>query len=548
LVAAGALAIGPVRSALRRKAAASETARADAELPSRCAPGARPSLAAGFHLLRNASPLEAAERFDEASKVDPLCAVASVYYVLATYVPFPRRREQFQRAREHQVLLVPREVDLLDALEPSIEVPPNFEQMVVRSATLLAKRPTDPDAVLLRLRTLILRERVMDTPRSGDDEVVAAGKAAMASGSLTPAQVELFRALVNGQRGQVDRALDHFQRCLQVAPDAGQCMYLVGALQGALGQCSAAEATFRQYSAVVPDNHAAYWLLAQTLLPGNVQAAHLAFEQGWARLSPTTISEQPFEAAQVADEFRIALSTGDLEKALDLARSWNAKVASFNDARFRFEPLYYTIEILRELGRVEEARALAQNGFMEQRAWTPWIGTKLDTVDRSPSMSFARLSYVTGAITPAQFRQYRQEWLAQRPHRQMDVWLEGYAGLPEVGSDMPIPVKEGAYVEGWLEMSTEKFARAAEELSRAGRHADAIRHAEVAGNHCLTLATITGNLHGRIALAKIYDAAGDTQGACKAYASLVSLLGRTSSVSAAHAKKRLVELSCPPSP
>jgi hypothetical protein len=63
----------------------------------------------------------------------------------------------------------------------------------------------------------------------------------------------------------------------------------------------------------------------------------------------------------------------------------------------------------------------------------------------------------------------------------------------------------------------------------------------------LTLATITGNLHGRIALAKIYDAAGDTERACRAYASLVALLGRTSSVSAAHARKRRVELSCPPS-
>jgi serine/threonine-protein kinase len=445
LVGAGALAVGPVRSALRPRATATRAPQADAELLSRCASGARPALAAGLQLWRDASESEAAERFDEASKADPLCAVASVYYVLSQYDPYPRRREEFQMAREHRALLTPRELDLLDALEPSVEVPPRLDQVVARTAALLAKWPGDPDIEALRLRTLLLVERVMDRPRSDDDEVVAAGNAAAARGTISVPQLEAFRAVVEGQRGHLDRALEHLRRCLEAAPDSGDCMYFQGVLQGALGQCSAAEGTFRHFAAVAPDNHGAYWLLGQAMLPSNVPAARVAFEQGWSRLSPNAITQEPFVAAQVADEFRMALAVGDLEKALDLARSWNAKVASSIAGRFRLDPLVYRIEILRELGRMEEARALAQDGLMEQRAWTPETSARVDAF-----IWFARLAYLTGAIAPAQFRQYRQEWISRRRRREIDVWLQGYAGLPEVGSDMAIPVNEGAYVEDWF--------------------------------------------------------------------------------------------------
>jgi serine/threonine-protein kinase len=532
LVTAGAFALGPIRAALRRKAVASEPRQADGgDLLSRCAPSARPMLTAGLQLLREASEWDAAERFDEASRADPQCAVASLYYVFSQWKTLPRRRELFQFAREHRSLLTDRETDLLDAMEPSIEDPPNVLQMYIRSAALLSERPTDPDVVGLRLQTLLILGR--------GEEVVKMLEAPEVRSALTVPQIEAAAGVAEGLRGNPDRAVEHFDRCRQVAPASSDCTYMEGILQGQTGQCSAAEATFRHFTTVAPENSEGWWLLGHVLLSSNLQAARFAFEQRWARLSPVTITEEAPEAAQISDEFRLAFATGDLEKSLDVARTWKARVTSSTSARYHLEPLIYQIEILRELGRTEEARRLAMNGLMEQRAWTPDTNPILDAF-----ISLARLAYLTGGIDAAQFRQYREEWAPQRTRREIDVWLNGYAGLPEVGSDVPIPVEEGAFATDGLTMSMETWARTADELSRAGRHADAIRHAEAATRYCLFNYPVMGKLHARVTLASVYDAAGDKRAACNAYASLVSFLGRTPSVSVAHAKKRLVELSC----
>jgi tetratricopeptide (TPR) repeat protein len=535
LVAAFGVAFGPVRAALSRKSVANPPPQADGDLVSRCAPSARPTLTAGLQLLRDAASFEAAERFDDAARADPQCAVASLYYVLSLYHSLPRRRELFQFAREHRALLTDRELDLLDAMEPSIEEPPDLQQMYLRSAALFTKRPTDQDVVGLRLRTLLLL--------GSGEEAMALIESPAARAALTVPQVEAISGVAEAMRGNSDRGIEHLDRCLQVAPASGDCIYMKVILQGQLGQCSAAEASLRQITTVAPENAEGYHLLGQVLLASNPQAARFAFEQRWARLSPSAITEDPTGAEQITDEFRMAFATGDLEKSLDLARTWKARVASSNSARYHLEPLIYQIEILREVGRTDEARGLAMQGLMEQRAWTPDTHPMVDAF-----IWFARLAYLTGGINAAQFRQYRQEWLPQRMRREADAWLNGYAGLPEVGSDVAIPVKEGAYAEDALSRNAEALARAAEELSRAGRHADAVRHAEAAAHFCLVTFPITGKLHARVALASVYDAAGDKRAACDAYASLVSFLSHTpGSVSAAHAKKRMAAVCSVPS-
>jgi hypothetical protein len=299
-----------------------------------------------------------------------------------------------------------------------------------------------------------------------------------------------------------DRAFVHFRDCLQVSPDSSDCLFWKGMLEGSMGQCDAAEASYRQLATVMPANTDAYWYLGQVFLLApkpDIAAAREAFEQRWHRLAltPGAFTGEPTDSAQTADEFRMALASGDLEGALALARKWNEAVSGSTDGRFRLEPLIYVINLLRELDRVPEAKALALKGLGEQRAWSGGGHERVDAF-----IELARLAYLTGGIDASQFREMRGEWVARGSHSKLDVWLNAYAGLPDVGADEAPPLTEGEYAQDWFSFYQETYARAADELTVMGRHAEAIHHADAAVKACLASHPITGILHARGAQAR----------------------------------------------
>jgi serine/threonine protein kinase len=509
----------------------------DAQTVARCAQSARPAFAAGLQLWRDASQRESVTKFDQAAAADPECAAPSVYYLLAATQNFTRSREHFRRARELRASLTERETAILEALEPQLAEPADYEELRRRTAVLLTRLPNDPDVKRLNLHALFRLGRYR--------EVIAAVNANSAA-SLTPiAWNERLGAIAEAYVRNTDRAFAHFDSCLLVSPDSGDCLFWKGMLEGSMGRCEAAEATWRRLATVMPENAEAYSYLGQVLLfskKPDVAAAREAFEQRWRRLTltPGAARGESADAAQRADEFRIALATGDLVSALTLARRWNEAVSASTDANVRLEPLIDTINLLREIDRRPEAAELAMKGLGEQRAWTAGSA--------DPFIELARLAYLTGGIDASQFRAMRAEWLGRGTHSELDAWHKAYAGLPEVGSDGTPPVKDGEYETDWISFAAENYARTAEGLTALGRHADAIRHAEAAAGDCFGIYPLTGVLHARVALARAYDAAGDRPAACEAYRSLVDWLGpNTSSVSARLAKARLKDLSCQPS-
>jgi tetratricopeptide (TPR) repeat protein len=538
VVAAG-IAAGVAGFIQHRKQAASgwesDVKALDANTVNRCAAAARPAFAAGLQLLRDASREEASARFDEAATEDPRCAMPSLYYLLSATANRPRRREHFRRARELRATMNEREEAVLHVLEASVADPIDYKEEDRRTLELLERHPEDIDLRRLHERTLLSLGRY--------DDAATAAEAASKS-SAPDAWSEYTGALAEVHRRSTDRAFQHFDACLHASPDSSDCLYWKGLLQGSMGQCSAAQGTFRQFTTSRPTNADAFWALGQILLTsaGDAAAARTAFEQRW-RLSQSIVTTEPVEVAPLADKMRIALAAGDLEGALALAREWNGVVSSSTVARFRVEPLTYMIELLRELDRNDEARALAVRGLSEQEAWTSDDHVRID-----PFITLARLAYLTGGIDAARFRQLRSEWLARAPRAEMAAWLDGYAGLPVVGEDIAPPIRSGEYALDWYSMYPEAYTRIAEQLTSINRFDDAVLHAEAAVNGCFSYYPLTTRLRAKVVLATAYERAGRTEAACRMYAAIDDLL-RTSprSVSRQYAHKRRQALSCPTS-
>ncbi|HWL88256.1 MAG TPA: protein kinase, partial [Polyangiaceae bacterium] len=137
-----------------------DTEKADAETVTRCAPAARADLAAGLQLWRDASQWEALPRFEEATKLDPECAPASLYYVLAANYTVPKRREHFRHARDHRAKLNDREREILDALEPWVADRPDMEEARRRASVIAERVPSDPDVRRLEARALLRLDRL----------------------------------------------------------------------------------------------------------------------------------------------------------------------------------------------------------------------------------------------------------------------------------------------------------------------------------------------------------------------------------------------------
>ncbi len=530
MIAAGLVMTSRVRKSAHDEPVALDIAQIDAETVSRCTPSARPALAAGVQLWRDASQWEALPKFEAAAEADPACAAASVLYLEAATHTFPRRREHFRRAREQRSSLSPRERDLLDVLEPTVLDPPDYQESATRAAALLARLPYDPDVRRLLVRALYQLGRLDEALRAADAPAFAA---------LPDPEIECLEAKIEVERRKPEAAADHFSRCLHLSPDSSDCMQWEALLSASSGDCSEAEDVLKHLTSVMPQSSEAYFELGNVLLTttGDPAAARGAFEQRWLRSKKNSFgaSSSP-ETARLGDEYRLAILAGRLEEALPIAERWNEATSDTNNGRFRGEARIQLIELLRERGKTDEARRLASTSLSEQRVWTG------DEV-LDGSIEIARLAYLTGALDEQGFRDLRTKWLAKERRAPEEAWLHAYAGLPKVGADIDPPVAAGDYVQNWYSMSPESFSRAADELRIRGV-AEAVKHAEAAVHCCLAFSPM-GNVHSWGARANAYDAAGDRDAACGAYRDVANRLRASpASATARQANTRLRALSC----
>ncbi len=512
--------------------AAFDEAKIDAEAVARCSPAARPALAAGLQLWRDASQWQARDKFDEAAKNDPGCAVANAYYVLVTLLRGYRGlREHYRHAWELRARLSDRERQFLDALEPSLQEVPNFEEVLRRTLALVQQAPTDLDFRWIQVHALRRLER-LDEAIAIADQVAALRREPIPNNELEAAMVQI-------RKRNDDAAYDRFARCLRAAPDSDGCIAWQGLLRGSKGECAASEALFRRASQVMPDSEIPHLLLAEILLTSSKdpEAARGEFEEHWRRPLQVSHNSPTLAAARLIDEYKMAIVGGDLEKALRFVREWNKEVGSGNNGRYRGEALVELIELLWELGSHDEARTLALKALRERRAW---ISDDILDLD----IELPRLAYVTSGIGAEEYRRFRDEWIGRERRLPARTWIAGFAGLPEVGANMEPPMAAGEYALDWIDMEEEDYARASAELVRIGRTADAVQHADAAASSCFVNFGM-GYLHAQLASAKAHDAAHDVAGACERYVSLRDRLRKSPRSTTLHfAERRIKELSC----
>ena len=506
--------------------------KVDADIVARCAPQARAPLRSGLQLWRDASQWESLARFDEAVAADPECAVASVYYLFGSTHTYPQRREHYRRAREHRGALNTRERELLDAMRPRVEDPSDMEEYLRRIAELAAKYPLDVDIERLHVGALFGLRRL--------DDAIAVVRAHDADHRAPLPGLLFVAAVIAVYQRDPDRAMESFRRCLDAAPDSADCLLWAGWLLASEGKCSEAESVLRRLVTVMPRSPQGHFSLGSVLLvmTRDPASARSVFEQRWRNSSATTFGSEPNpEVSRMSDELRMSVISGDLEGGLVHARRWDEAVRTSNIGAYRGAPRVQLIELLRELGRSDEARALALSGLHEQRGWS---GDML--LDNE--IEFARYAYVTDGIDSAKYRLLRDDWISRGKRTAEETWLKSYAGLAVVGRDAAIPFPTGTLVQDWYSMSPESFSRTAEELSAQGQHDDAIRHAEAANATCLAFRPME-KVHAEITLAKTYDRGGNAIKACESYAGFIAHFGKNrESVSSKFARERMKSLSC----
>ncbi|RYD65611.1 MAG: hypothetical protein EOP83_07030 [Verrucomicrobiaceae bacterium] len=422
---------------------------------------------------------------------------------------------------------------MLDAVEPLVSEPPDAEESGRRGARLAASYPHDFDVQRLYTGSLM---------RSGrfDDALEVVARVAREHDAPVPTN-EFSGAYASIRARDYVRADRHFENCLAASPDSADCLYWKGLLAASMGECASAEKVIRRLISVMPHQAEAHSALGNLILVStkDASAAEGAFQERWRNIEPNGFAWEPTPAiSRISDEFRMHLVSGDLRQALASSERWSEAVAGTSETRFRAEPLLLSIELLRELGRNDEARALALKGLREQRAWTP--DEKFDA-----NVELMRLAYLTGGIHEDRYRMLRDEWMAKKKRSRVDVWLASYAGLSLTTDQIELPVKPGEYAQDWLASSSEGYARAAEDFAVRGRFEDAIQHAKAASAMCVVFAPMMGYLHARNALAHAYDGAGLREEACNSYASISQMLIRTpDSASALASKKRMRALNC----
>ncbi|WP_394823533.1 protein kinase domain-containing protein [Pendulispora albinea] len=264
-----------------------DTEKVDAETVNRCAPSARPHLAAGLQLWRDASEWEALPKLEEATTLDAECASASLYYIIAASYTFPKRRDHFRHAREHRARLTERERRILDVLEPWVADPPDFAEVHRRAAANSAQMPRDPDFRTLHARALARMGRL--------DEALTVldASAALQLNPVAGHEYEAARILI--RKRDIVAALDRFDRCLNVSPDSGDCLRWKGLFLASRGDCTKAEAAFRRLISVKSDSQFAHYALANVLLVSTHDAtvARNAYEQRWRHLSAKDFLSTP---------------------------------------------------------------------------------------------------------------------------------------------------------------------------------------------------------------------------------------------------------------
>jgi eukaryotic-like serine/threonine-protein kinase len=353
-----------------------------------------------MQLWRDGATAKARTTLRKAVELDPQFAAAHLELAIQTVQDDPSGAQaSFQNAFEHRQMLLPRDTAMLEACEPYVRPRPDLDEWETRLTAAVFQFPRDPELQFFLGRA---RER-----QGADDAAKAAYEASI---RLDAGFVPALAALANAEHnlGHNAEALAATERCIKQSPVATTCIETRYRLFSERGECHRAREEAAQWRTLEPTSAAAFGALARGLYADGAPRPSVeeTLARAWALQPPLKRS-----ASERWDRMYLAIVDGDLAKADDLAREYEAQLPPSADQYDHAQPSRVRVNVLYESDHLDSA-VKAAHGFLDRMdAWAPYA------FNSDPSIVFYEPLYRAGEIKKPELDRQRASWLDREKQR-----------------------------------------------------------------------------------------------------------------------------------
>jgi serine/threonine-protein kinase len=385
---------------LVRKSSVAVNGGADASRPLSTVPEAESSYKEAMQQWHDGATGKSRTTLRHAIELDPTFAAAQLQLAIQTVQETPSDAQaSFQSAFEHRHMLVPRDSALLEACEPYVRPRPDLDEWETRLTAAVFQFPRDAELQFFLGRA---RER-----QGADDAAKTAYEAAV---RLDAAFVPALAALANAERnlGHVQEALAATERCIKQSPVAATCLETRYRLLSDLGDCHRAREEAAQWRTLEPTSPAAFTTFARALFADGAPRPSVeeALSRAWALFPPLKRA-----SSEQWDRMHLAIVDGDLTRADQLARDFEAQLPPSADQYDHAMPARVRINVLYEAEELEAAVKVA-HGFLDKMdAWAAY------PFSPDASIAFYEPLYRAGEIKKPELERQRARWTEHERER-----------------------------------------------------------------------------------------------------------------------------------
>jgi serine/threonine-protein kinase len=522
-------------SAVAPAPSAPPTAITDLAPPVTSNPDAAAAYRMGMQAVRDASFLIAVDELARAAALDPSMGAAHLRSaVYGEMVVGAEPRRHFHAALARRSSLAPRDLALLDALEPlHLRDVPDVAETQRRMADLVKRHPAD--AEILYVSILVPSGR---SPR----EILAETDRIL---SIDPkfASAHWQKAYVHEIAGDLPAALAAVARCLEIAPQAASCLRVRAIIESRIGDCAGLEADAQRMLAVERKSYRAHDFLARALY---ARGAPIEAVKEVYRQKAQALPEIARKASESRDGARVAAIRGDFGAAEKMARELE-RVAQKGGEDERADAALLLAGIYEEQGDLARAAEVADSFVRRRAAFGPAGKLRADPLPRLLMLA-ARAGVRARADAEAERDRWLRAWAARGSSvPRSEMWLEGWAA-PAFTADEAKAALEAMPGYGPIPLILDQ-GWSAPELGKvqllAGRTEEAIATLKKATAACHAIEEPFESTRSHALLGRALEGT-DTAGACAAYGVVLARWGGSPrSVTAHNARLRMKTLGCP---
>jgi len=486
--------------------------------------------------------------FERAASLDPTLSAAEVR-IAWFFTGSPGRQDHvralnaYRAATSGKERLTPRDVDLMNALEPVLMHRPADWATCEQRVRALASAAPDDAELATTLGMVLLEEMKLDDASATLAHAIELDPGDAPARAL---QIEVHRL-----RGDVAGARAAANDCLERSARATACLAGLMDVESAEGECKVVQDKAHLYIQASPDDTHGYMeLFASELALGSAPST---IDTTLAQLLGATVESNRARQKASSSATRAVL-LGDFTTAFAYLDDRDATIVRPSDLDKHLWTDLHRAQIAAEAGEVERAGRAAE-AYVERRAAIPPLGfVRSEDLAGDPVPSLLALIRDAGRLTPTVFEERREGWARRWEERMLGdgkpfVWVEAYARPAETRADAELAlarVPEGvSRIVAAGQLESEAIGRV---YLLAGKPEQALPLLQMAANDCEVQRSPIAITRASYLLGLAHEAKGEKAAACAAYGKVIARWGkaRPRSVTARAAKEHARVLGCGP--